>query len=276
MNAEKFFSVIIIIILVGAFLTAVAAPLFKPAEENVIKDTFTLNESQVSGIKRVNISVESNASGVGVEFRNVTDSVYTIETERSFGDAKPKVNYTVEGDTLNVNIMLDKGSANILLSNKYTYNVTTRSKVGGVAIILGNNSKVDNINSTIQYAGGGALLIDKTTFKNLSMNVNTGGFYIAVLNPKFKGNGSIIANVTIGGITIAPMDPSIPLRIIANVDSGGVTFKPNSFHVIKNTTTYLEIETKPYKSSVEKLEIICGVGLGGVSIGTFQMPIQPR
>ncbi|MBC7117699.1 MAG: hypothetical protein H5T38_01870, partial [Methanobacteriaceae archaeon] len=93
---------------------------------------------------------------------------------------------------------------------------------------------------------------------------------------KFKGNGSIIANVTIGGITIAPMDPSIPLRIIANVDSGGVTFKPNSFHVIKNTTNYLEIETKPYKSSVEKLEIICGVGLGGVSIGTFQMPIQPR
>ncbi|MEM4525968.1 MAG: hypothetical protein QXH54_06400 [Methanothermobacter sp.] len=275
MNAEKFFSVIIIAILVVAFLTAVAGPLFKPAEENVIKENFTLNESQVSGIKKVNINVESNASGVTVEFKNVTDSVYTIETERSPKDPRPTVNYTVEGDTLKINVMLDKGSANILLSNKYTYNVSSRSKVGGVAIILGNNSKIDNINSTIQYAGGGALFIDKTTFKNLSMNVNTGGFYIAVLNPKFKGNGSIVANVTIGGITIAPIDPSIPLRMIANVDSGGITFEPNGFQVIKNTTNYLEIETKAYNSSSEKLEIMCGVGLGGVSIGTFQMPIQP-
>jgi len=274
-NAEKFFSSIIIIVLVVAFLTATAAPIFGPAKEKVIKDTFTLNESQVSGIKYVNINVESNASGVTVKFRNDTDSIYTIETERNHEDAKPTVNYTVKGDTLNIDMKADKGSVDILLSNKYTYNVTTRSKVGGVAIVLGNNSKIDNINSTIQYAGGGALLIDKATLKNVSMKVNTGGFYIALLNPEFRGNGSIVANVTIGGVTVAPMGPSIPFRIIANVDNGGVTFKPNGFNVVRNTTSYLEMETRPYKSSKNKLEMRCGVGLGGVSIGTLQMPIQP-
>lgn len=276
MNLEKFFGIIIIVVLVVAFLTAAVAPLFKPAEEKVIKDTFILNESQVSGIKQVNINVESNASGVVVSFSNGTDSVYAIETERSPGDAKPTVNYTVEGDTLNIDVMLDEGSANIMLLNRYTYNVTTRSKVGGLAIVLGNNSKVDHINSTIQYAGGGALLIDKATFKNVSMNVNTGGFYIALLNPVFKGNGSIVTNVTVGGVTVAPMDPSTPLRIIASIDTGGITVKPDGFNVLKNTTSYLEMETKSYKSSKNKLEIICGVGLGGVSIGTFQMPIQPQ
>jgi len=273
-NAEKFFSSIIIIVLVVAFLTATAAPIFGPAKEKVIKDTFTLNKSQVPGIKYVNINVESNASGVTVKFRNDTDSIYTIETERNHEDAKPTVNYTVKGDTLNVDMKADKGSVDILLSNKYTYNVTTQSKVGGVAVVLGNNSKIDNINLTIQYAGGGALLIDKATLKNVSMKVNTGGFYIAI-KPEFRGNGSIVANVIIGGVTVVPMGPSIPFRIIANVDNGGVTFKPNGFNVVRNTTSYLEMETRSCKSSDNKLEMRCEVGLGGVSIGTLQMPIQP-
>jgi len=273
MNTEKFFSILIIIVLVAAFLTAVTAPLFKPTEEKVT-DTFTLNESQVSGIRYVNINVESNVSGVSIEFKNNTDSIYSIKTGRNVGTAKPTVNYTVEGDTLNINMKLDKGSASVLLSNKYTYNLTTKSKIGGVTLILGNDSKIENVNSTIQYAGGGLLLVDKTTFKNISMQVNAGGFYILV-NPQFKGAGSIFTNVTIGGVTIAPMDPSLPIRLIASVDLGGIEFKPSGFNVIKNTTNYLEMQTKPYASSGNKLEIISGVGLGGVNIGTFQMPIQP-
>ncbi|BAW31028.1 MAG TPA: hypothetical protein PLO64_04410 [Methanothermobacter sp.] len=275
MNAEKFFSIIIIIVLVAAFLTAAAAPLFKPKDEKAVTDTFTLNESQVSGIKYVNINVESNSSGVAIEFKNTTGSVYSIETERNVGAAKPTVNYTVEGDTLNIDMKLDEGSATVLLSNKYTYNVTTNSKIGGVALILGNDSKIDSINSTIQYAGGGLLIVDKTAFKNISMQVNTGGFYIAV-DPEFKGGGSIIANVTMGGVTVAPMDPSLPIKLIASVDLGGITFKPSGFNVIKNTTNYLEMQTKSYGSSSDKLEIISGVGLGGVNIGTFQMQIQPQ
>jgi len=275
-NFEKFFSTIIIMVLVVAFLTGVVAPLFRPPEEKTIKDAFTLNESQVSGIKRVNINVESNVSGVAVKFENGTDFIYSIETERGLEDAKPIVNYTVEGDTLNVDMGLDEGSVNILLSNRYIYNVTTRSKVGGITLVLGNDSKVDKVNSTIQYAGGGTLLVDKATFKNVSMNVNTGGFSIALLNPEFKGNGSIVTNVTIGGVTVAQMDPSYPLRIVANVDIGGVTFESTGFNVIRNTTSYLEMETGSYKSSGNRLEIICGVGLGGVSVGTFQIPIKLR
>ncbi|MBK6586616.1 MAG: hypothetical protein IPG26_07070 [Coprothermobacter sp.] len=211
-----------------------------------------------------------------MKFENGTDFIYSIETERGLEDAKPIVNYTVEGDTLNVDMGLDEGSVNILLSNRYIYNVTTRSKVGGITLVLGNDSKVDKVNSTIQYAGGGTLLVDKATFKNVSMNVNTGGFSIALLNPEFKGNGSIVTNVTIGGVTVAQMDPSYPLRIVANVDIGGVTFESTGFNVIRNTTSYLEMETGSYKSSGNRLEIICGVGLGGVSVGTFQIPIKLR
>ncbi|WP_048187879.1 hypothetical protein [Methanobacterium paludis] len=62
---------------------------------------------------------------------------------------------------------LDSGSARVILGNRCTYNGTLNSKVGGYSIFLTNSSKVDNLNATIKYLGGGTLFLGDTSFKNM-------------------------------------------------------------------------------------------------------------
>ncbi|MGB9838384.1 hypothetical protein [Methanothermobacter sp.] len=258
---------VLLVILVVAFITASAASLLPRGEEDVAEN-FTLNPAEASGVRSVNVNLESNASGVELEFTNTSDRIYTVETERSSGTQRPVVNHTVNGENLNLNITLDTGSARILLSNRYIYNITLKTRTGGFRIVLSNDSRIENFNSTIQYAGGGTVLIGNSTFRNASFYVNTGGFYIADMDQNVRATGNISTEVTIGGISLA-VSPENILRITGSVDYGGIGFEPAGFKVIKNSTTYLQLQGSG------KLEITDRVGLGGIDVGVFRIPVTP-
>lgn len=265
---------IILIVLIAGFIVASTASLLpKTQEEATVSENFTLNSAEVSGVKYVNVNMESNTSGAYIGFADNADSVYMISTKTDPGDAKPAVNYTVDGETLNLNVKMDAGDARILLSNRYTYNITLRSKVGGVTMVLANNSRVDTINSTIQYAGGGTVLLGNTSFRNASFNVNTGGFYIADLDQSVRPTGNMSTQVMVGGTSIT-LFPAYAIRITGSVDYGGIGFEPQGFRVLRNSTSYLEMETPSYGSSAG-LQIINRVGLGGINVGVFRMPVTP-
>lgn len=267
---------IILIVLIAGFIVASAASLLPGTQDDAaIVENFTLNSADVSGVKYVNVNMESNTSGTYIGFTDNADSVYMVETETDPGDEKPEVNYTVEGGTLNLNIKMDKGGARILLSNRYQYNITMRSKVGGVTLVLANNSRIDSINSTIQYAGGGTVLLGNTSFRNASFNVNTGGFYIADLGQGVRPTGNMSTQVTVGGTSIA-LFPAYAVRVTGSVDYGAVGFQPEGFRVIRNSTSYLEIESPSYGKSAGGLQMMNSVGLGGINVGVFRMPVTPQ
>ncbi|MBE2900701.1 hypothetical protein DNK57_07860 [Methanothermobacter thermautotrophicus] len=256
---------VLLIILVAAFIVASAASLL-PRSDEAVTENFTLNSSEVSGVRYVNVNLESNASGVDLEFTNTSGSVYTVETERSSGSPRPMVNHTVNGENLNLNITMDTASARIMLSNGYIYNITLKTRTGGFRVVLANDSRIENLNLTIQYAGGGTVLIGNSTFRNASFNVNTGGFYIADLHQNLRASGNMSTNVTMGGTSLA-ISPDNILRITGSVDYGGIAFEPAGFRVIRNSTGYLELEGSG------KIDIINRVGLGGVNVGVFRMPM---
>ncbi|WP_432703742.1 hypothetical protein ACRERI_08775 [Methanothermobacter thermautotrophicus] len=258
---------VLLIILVAAFIVASAASLLPGADE-AVTENFTLNSSEVSGVRYVNVNLESNASGVDLEFTNTSERVYTVETERSPSTPEALVNHTVNDENLNLNITMDTASARILLSNRYIYNITLRTRTGGFRVVLANDSRIENLNLTIQYAGGGTVLIGNSTFRNASFNVNTGGFYIADMHQNLRASGNMSTNVTMGGTSLA-ISPANILRITGSVDYGGIAFEPAGFRVIRNSTNYLELEGSG------KIGIINTVGLGGLNVGVFRMPMAP-
>ncbi len=274
MESRKILDILILIIMIAAFLTAAVSSAWQPGKEKEVIENHTLAENQVSGIKNVNIDMESNGAGYFIGFSNNTSSVYDIQTVRSPDSPKPRINYTRNGDTLNIKMKMENGSARIILSNKYLYNVSMKSKVGGFALLLSNNSKIDTLNSNIQYAGGGSLVLGNTTFNQINLNVNSGGFYIMGAEPQL--NGSINATVNIGGITLDVSSlRNQSIKIVSGVDMGGITFKPEGFKILKNTTNFVEIQTLSYEGSKTRLDIRCNVGVGGVSINIFSMPYPP-
>lgn len=258
---------VLLIVLVAAFIVASAAPLLQPKDKEAAQN-FTLNSSEVSGVRYVNVNLESNASDVELEFTNTSERVYTVETQRNSTGPVPGVKHAVNGENLNLNITMDTGTARIILSNKYIYNITIRTKTGGLMVVLANDSRIENLNSTIQYAGGGTVLIGNSTFRNASFRVNTGGFYIADLHQNLRASGNLSTDVTIGGTALA-ISPENVLRITGSVDYGGIAFEPAGLRVIRNSTSYLELEGSG------KIGIINRVGLGGVNVGVFRMPVAP-
>ncbi|MDI6841593.1 MAG: hypothetical protein QMC92_02145 [Methanothermobacter wolfeii] len=271
MDSDKLLSALIILVLAAAFITALAAPLLPSDDDRVVKENFKLEKTGASDVKYVNLDIESNATGVLLAFTKNSGNVYNIETERDEGSVAPSVNRTVDGENLNINVKMDGGAARVLLSNEYTYNITIRSKVGGFTAILSNDSRIDTLNSTIEYAGGGTLLIGRTAFKNISMSVNTGGFYITEMQPDIQGNGSIYTDVYIGGTTLA-MNKLRNLRIMVDVDYGGISFEPRGFNVISNRTGHLEMEGDSYRTADSRVDIRNMVGLGGFSMIPYMLP----
>ncbi|WP_143485795.1 hypothetical protein [Methanothermobacter thermautotrophicus] len=82
---------VLLIVLVAAFIVASAAPILQPKDKEAAQN-FTLNSSEVSGVRYVNVNLESNASDVELEFTNTSERVYTVETQRNFTGPVPGLN----------------------------------------------------------------------------------------------------------------------------------------------------------------------------------------
>jgi len=284
MENTRVLSIIIIVVLVAAFISAVYVTGFGYPQNNrnnnkvnMISNEFKLTNAQVQDIELVNINIDTNSSGLEVSFQNDSDSIYNITTQQVNDSREPSVTYSKNGNTLDVNVFMDSGSAKLVLNNKYTYNGTYNTKVGGMTMVLANDSKIDQFTTNIQYIGGGSYILKDTRFNNLNMNVNLGGFMIQADNPNIKKNGNISTNVQIGGITISinPLD-KLGLKINGKVDLGGFSFDPEGFEVLTNTSNNLDIQSKNFNNQTIKLQINNTIGLGGLNINTFVMPINPN
>jgi hypothetical protein len=121
------------------------------------------------------------------------------------------------------------------------------------------------------------LNIVDTSFNKLNMNVNLGGFTIQGENSNIKKSGIISTNVQIGGVNaiIRPKN-DVGIKIRATTDLGGFSFEPSGFEVIKNDTTALDIQTVGYNNQNIKLQVDNVIGLGGMNINMFSIPLPTQ
>ncbi|MCC7550015.1 MAG: hypothetical protein KO316_00785 [Methanobacterium sp.] len=280
METKRIWGLIILVVLVLSLVAAAYSIIVGPQLESqddkqTITTNYTLTDAQMTGINRVNVKFNGNTTGANVKFQNKSDNLYNITIEREQGSAEPTVTYTQSGDVLNVDISLDSGSADIALGNRCTYNADLESKVGGFGLYLNNQGKMDNLNTTIKYIGGGILLLGDTTFNDINMNINMGGVMIQTLSDKLKSSGTINTNVQIGGVTmqLQPSD-NLGFKVKGTYDLGGFTFNPDEFNVLSNNTTTTEIETPDYNNKSAQIQMESTVGLGGININMFYMPME--
>jgi len=274
MESKRFWGIVLIVVLVVAFCTAVYITAFGYPEmageqEKVKKLTkeYKLLDSQMKGINYVNLNFTSNAGGYGISFQNKSDSIYDITIQQDENSKPASLTYNKVGDVLYVNANMDSGSAKVVLGNRCPSNGTFDTKTGGISIIMTNDSNVDTLSSNIKYAGGGMVFVGDTTFNELNLNVNTGGFIIQGEKPNIKKNGAISTQVQLGGVTIqiSPNDKT-GVKINNIFDIGGVGFEPADFEIINNTTNSMDIQTKGFDNKAVKLQINNIVGLGGINI----------
>lgn len=277
MENKNIWGLIILIILLLSLVAAlynIIIPDRTSAKEQLITNNYTLTDAQMTGINRVNINFTGNMTGMGVRFLNKSDTLYDLSIKRDEGSAEPNVTYSRNGDVLNVNISMDSGSVDLALGNRCTYNGTLQSKIGGFGILLGNQSKIENLNTSIKYIGGGMLRLEDTSFKKIDLNANLGGFLIQSQNSGINSSGNITSNVQIGGITIQ-IEPTekIGVKFKGAVDLGGISFAPGAFNIIQNSTTIAELESKDFNNKTVKIQIESNVGLGGINLNMFFMPL---
>lgn len=264
---------VMLLSLVAAAYSMVMAP--QNQKEQTISTNYTLSDAQMQGVNRVNLNYKGNTTGLGVRFNNQSDNLYNITIDRDKGSKEPNVTYTRNGDVLEVNVTLDDGSADIKLGNRCTYNTTAETKIGGFGIILDNQAKMDNLNLTLKYAGGGMLLLGDATFNRMDLNNNLGGFMIKTFSDRVKSNGTINTNIQIGGVILQlPTADNVGYKVKGTTDIGGVMIEPQGFNVLVNNTTNTEIETKDYQSKSIKIEIVNIIGLGSLNINLYPMPIE--
>jgi hypothetical protein len=281
METKKILGIIIIMVLLAAIITAIYITAFGNVQQEndrtQIKNSYKLTNAEMQGINYVNINLISNTSSVDISFQNNSDSIYDITVNRDNNSKEPSVTYNKQGNILNVNILLDSGSTRLVLGNKHTYNGTFDTKVGGFSASLTNDSKIDNFSTNIKYIGGGMLNIVDTSFNKLNMNVNLGGFTIQGENSNIKKSGIISTNVQIGGVNaiIRPKN-DVGIKIRATTDLGGFSFEPSGFEVIKNDTTTLDIQTVGYNNQNIKLQVDNVIGLGGMNINMFSIPLPTQ
>jgi hypothetical protein len=277
METVRIGGIIIIIILLLSLVAAAYSMIMVPQhqQEETITNNYTLSDADMAGVNRVNLNYNGNTTGLGMKFQNKSDNLYNITIDRDKGTKEPNVTYTRNGDVLDVNITLDEGNANINLGNRCTYNTTIYNKIGGFGVLLDNQAKLDNLNVTQQYMGGGMLLLGDATFNRTVLNTNLGGFMIKALPGRMKSGGNITTNVQIGGVTLEiPAADNLGYRVRGTYDIGGMLFTTEEFNVLVNTTNTTEIETKNYQSKSIKLNIENILGVGSVNINMFSFPIE--
>jgi hypothetical protein len=284
MENRRFWGIIIILILIIGLFSAIYVSVLgfpgdqeKKNQEKQFEKHFQLTDSQMPGVNYVNLNLITNASGVAVNFQNDSKLLYNITFSGNNNTPAPKIEYHKVGNVLFVNLTYNTGSSQIILGNRCIYNSTLDAKVGGYNINLANRSRIDNLNANIKYAGGGVVNIADTSFNNLNLGVNLGGFSIMSNQLDMLKSGKINSNIQIGGAAfqIKP-EEKIGIKIIGTVDLGGITFEPTGYEVIQNKTNKIDIQTTKYNQKPVKLVINSNIGLGGININMFPLfiPMQ--
>lgn len=205
MDFDKIGGIIVLLVLilsVGLTGYSSIATLSDDSNDSVHNITLTqaqLNQSSANGssnISTVNVNINQKSGGVDLKFAD-SDNIYNIASDDSNNTTNVEYNVNENGE-LDVNITSDDAGNEIILSNKYTYNINGQLVTGGLNCEATPNSKINSLifNTT---TGGVNLELNGGTLNNANINIVAGG-----LNIKGTPNGvsNINSNVTVGGVSL--------------------------------------------------------------------------
>ncbi|WP_455644738.1 hypothetical protein [Methanosphaera sp.] len=223
--------------------------------ETILEDSklsqITDNETTSSAVKTVNLNIHQKTGATSIEFAD-TDNVYKITTNGQF-NTTTNVTYSENGDTLNIDVNSDEDENNIVLSNKYVYNINETSTSGGFDITINNKARINTLNTNITIGGvnvefnGGSL----TTFNN---QINTGGINIEGTP---SGETTINSNIVVGGVNAKIGQIG---HVFTTTDLGGSSL--DSYQTISDN----EYKGVDFDNSQNKITFNSKIQVGGLNI----------
>jgi len=263
--------IIIAILVVGVIYAAVSPivspivpPEFREEREKVITEK-TLDSATVPGVTFVNLNLTIKAGGVEVNFTSDNNLIYKLRFEQDENVTAPSVEYgSVSEGVLSVNLFAETANLYVTFGSGCTYNGTLRVGVGGLSLVLNEDSRVDEFNGVVMYAGWMSVeVLDYASFNQLNLKMVAGGLGLRVDANNLQKSGGISTRIEVGGFFIEPIStgPNLGVSLAAFADVGGIALNPGDFVVKKQTDRECKT-TKNYPASTN-LEIDIFVGLGG-------------
>ncbi|MDE4078834.1 hypothetical protein OTK55_07365 [Methanosphaera sp. Vir-13MRS] len=260
MKGDKIIGILIIIALIIS-VCLVGYSLYNGIQEEQSNITYQqLTEDQLSqilqnntnnsSIQRVVLNINSPTGGANINFTD-SNNIYNISSDNNKG----KVTYAVNGDTLEVNVTGNETGNNIVLSNKYNYDINVNYVAGGYAINVSNGARVNSLNSNMT-AGGANIDLNGGSLNNLNFETSVGGVNIEGIP---NGQTNIATTIDIGGVNIGLNQPVG--HIISKINLGG-TNSNNNYQNVSAT----EFKGNNFDSSSNRLELNSNIQMGGVNI----------
>lgn len=266
MDGSKILGVIIIIALLLSVCVVGYSTLTRTTEsnENLVTTESILNESELNqtvngtngSISTVNLVIDQKTGGANIEFVDNMSAVYNV-TSKNEGNNTTNVTTNQTDDHLDVVVHSNSSDNTILLSNKYTYNISGNFIAGGFDANLNNNASVDqmNINTTL---GGVNLRFNGGRLNALNTIITTGGLNI-IGEP--TGVTTVNSEIQIGGLNLQLGKPIAD--IFSNIDVGGIN--PGDYQKVSD----VEYKGNEFDTSDNKLIVNNNIRLGGVNTQSF-------
>lgn len=274
MRTQEILGGIVIAILVVGVIYAAVSPIVLPVvppvfleERKKVVTEKTLYSATVPGVTSVNLNLTIKAGGVEVNFTSDNNLIYKLRFEQDENVTAPIVEYgsVTETGVLPVNVFAETADFYATFGSGCTYNGTLRVGLGGLSLVLGEDSHVDNFNAIVMYAGGLSVeVLENTSFNQLNLKIVAGGLRLRVDASNLQKSASISTRIEVGGFFIEPMStgPNLGISLAAFADIGGITLNPGDFVVEEETGRECKIRTTNYPASTN-LDIDIFVGLGG-------------
>ncbi|MDO5821526.1 hypothetical protein [Methanosphaera sp.] len=268
MNLEKIGGIIIILILILSIGLTVYSTTLNPTtadnSSNKSVTNITLTENQLidelskndtpTNISVVNLNIKQKTGSIDIKFAD-SDNIYNIKSKND-ANTKTDVTYTSNPDgSLDVNVNSKDAENEIILSNKYTYNINGQIVSGAVITNSTANSKINsmNFNNTL-----GAYVFDLNggSINNVNVDLTLGGISIEGTP---SGETTMTSTVTIGGVEL-DLNKDVA-NINSHIELGGSNIKNNP-----SNTEYITYTSPNYASSNDKFNLNNDIKIGGLNM----------
>ena len=280
MTTQEILGGIVIAILVIGVIFAAVSPIVSPIvppefleERKPVITEETLGLATVPGVTLVNLNLTIKAGGVEVNFTSDDNLIYKFRFEQDENVTAPTVQYgSVSEGVLPVSVFAETADLYATFGSGCTYNGTLRVGVGGLSVVLSEDSHVDNFSAIAMYVGGLSVeVLDDASFNQLNLRIVAGALRLRVDANSLEKNGRISARIEVGVFFVEPISagPNLGVSLLAFADMGGITLNPGAFVVEKETDRECRIRTTNYPASINlDIDIFVGLGLGMINSPT--------
>lgn len=263
MNFDKIGGIIIVIILILCLGFTAYSTLIPSYTENQTTNNIILTESQfisalgsndttASDISTINLNIKQKTGGINIKFAD-NDKIYDIKSTAKNNTTKVEYGSNNDGSA-DINITSENAEQEIILNNKYTYNINGQIISGGVGINSTPNSKINSVTFD-NTLGGYNIGLNGGTINNMDINMVVGGINI---QGSPSGQTTMNSNISIGGITIKINKPVE--KITSHIELGGSRIKN------KTGTEYIDYQSDSYESSNDKFILNNYIKMGGLNV----------